>query len=77
MRTLRLGAHLTERRRAAARAIEGAGEFAAAARAFEKRILEEEGVSPESDETMTLFLEELALMGEADELSEESGALFP
>ena len=32
-----------ERRRAAARAIEGAGEFAAAARAFEDRILEEEG----------------------------------
>ena len=64
-----------ERRRAAARAIEGAGEFAAAARAFEERILEEEGVSPESDEAMTLFLEELALMGEADEMSEESGAL--
>ena len=64
-----------ERRRAAARAIEGAGEFAAAARAFEDRILEEEEASPESDEAKTLFLEELALMGEADELSEESGAL--
>ncbi len=69
------GSASVERRRAAARAIEGAGEFAAAARAFEERILEEEGVSPESDEAMTLFLEELALMGEADEMSEESGAL--
>ena len=69
------GSASVERRRAAARAIEGAGEFAAAARAFEERILEEEGVSPESDEAKTLFLEELALMGEADELSEESGAL--
>ena len=64
-----------ERRRAAARAIEGAGEFVAAARAFEERILEEEEASPEADEAKTLFLEELALMGEADELSEESGAL--
>ena len=69
------GSASVERRRAAARAIEGAGEFAAAARAFEERILEEEGVSRESDEAKTLFLEELALMGEADELSEESGAL--
>ena len=69
------GSASVERRRAAARAIEGAGEFAAAARAFEERILEEEGVSPEPNEAMTLFLEELALMGEADELSEESGAL--
>ena len=64
-----------ERRRAAARAMEGADEFVAAARAFEERIQEEEGVHPESDEAKTLFLEELALMGEADELSEESGAL--
>ncbi|MCY3822560.1 MAG: UvrD-helicase domain-containing protein [Nitrospinae bacterium] len=64
-----------ERRRAAARAMEGADEFAEAARAFEERVSKEEGVSPESDEAKTLFLEELALMGEADELSEESGAL--
>jgi len=64
-----------ERRRAAARAMEGASEFVAAARAFEERIQEEEGVSPESDESKVLFLEELALMGEADEMSGESGAL--
>ncbi len=64
-----------ERRRAAARALEGAKEFAEAARAFEKRITEEEGLSPESDEARSLFLEELALMGEADEMSGESGAL--
>lgn len=64
-----------ERRRAAARAMEGADEFVAAARAFEERILEEEGSHPESDEAKTLFLEELALMGEADEMSGESGAL--
>ncbi len=64
-----------ERRRAAARAMEGAEEFVAAARAFEERIQEEEGVHPESDEAKTLFLEELALMGEADEMSGESGAL--
>ncbi|MYA97902.1 MAG: AAA family ATPase [Nitrospinae bacterium] len=69
------GSASVERRRAAARAIEGAQEFVAAARAFEERIQEEEGVSPESDEAKTLFLEELALMGEADELSGESGAL--
>ena len=55
--------------------MEGAQEFAQAARAFEKRIQEEEGVHPESDEAKTLFLEELALMGEADEMSGESGAL--
>ena len=55
--------------------MEGAAEFAEAARAFEKRIQEEEGVNPESDEAKTLFLEELALMGEADEMSGESGAL--
>ena len=64
-----------ERRRAAARAMEGAKEFIAAARAFEKRIQEEEGLPPESDEAKSLFLEELALMGEADEMSGESGAL--
>ncbi|MCY4384142.1 MAG: UvrD-helicase domain-containing protein [Nitrospinae bacterium] len=64
-----------ERRRAAARAMEGASEFVAAARAFEERIQEEEGVSPESDEAKVLFLEELALMGESDEMSGESGAL--
>ncbi len=64
-----------ERRRAAARAMEGASEFVAAARAFEGRIQEEEGVSPESDEAKVLFLEELALMGESDEMSGESGAL--
>ena len=69
------GSASAERRRAAARAMEGAQEFVAAARAFEERIQEEEGVSPESDEAKTLFLEELALMGEADELSGESGAL--
>jgi len=69
------GSASAERRRAAARAMEGAKEFIAAARAFEARIIEEEGVSPESDEARTLFLEELALMGEADELSGESGAL--
>ncbi len=69
------GSASAERRRAAARALEGAGEFVAAARAFEERVLEEEGVSPEVDEAKTLFLEELALMGEADELSGESGAL--
>ena len=64
-----------ERRRAAARAMEGAEEFVAAARAFEDRIREEEGLSPESDEAKSLFLEELALMGEADEMSGEGGAL--
>ncbi len=64
-----------ERRRAAARAMEGASEFVAAARAFEERFQEEEGVSPESDEAKILFLEELALMGESDEMSGESGAL--
>ena len=64
-----------DRRRAAARALEGAREFAAAAAAFEARILEKEGVAPEADEAKILFLEELALMGEADELSGESGAL--
>ena len=32
-------------------------------------------MNPESDEAKTLFLEELALMGEADEMSGESGAL--
>lgn len=64
-----------ERRRAAARAMEGAKEFIAAARAFEERITREEGLSPESDEARSLFLEELALMGEADEMSGESGAL--
>lgn len=69
------GSASADRRRAASRAMEGAGEFVAAARAFEDRVLEEEGVSPESDEAKTLFLEELALMGEADELSEENGAL--
>lgn len=62
-------------RRAAARAIEGTREFAAAAAAFEERILEEEGAAPGSEEANALFLEELALMGEADELSGESGAL--
>lgn len=64
-----------DRRRAAARAMEGADEFVAAARAFEERIQGEAGVHPESDEAKTLFLEELALMGEADELSDESGVL--
>lgn len=64
-----------ERRRAAARAMEGAKEFAAAACAFEDRITREEDLSPESDEARSLFLEELALMGEADEMSGESGAL--
>ena len=69
------GSASADRRRAAARAMEGAEEFAAAARAFEERITKEEGLSPESDEAKTMFLEELALMGEADEMSEESGAL--
>ena len=64
-----------ERRRAAARAMEGAEEFVSAARAFEDRVQEEEGASSESNESKTLFLEELALMGEADEMSDESGAL--
>ncbi len=66
------GSASPDRRRAAARALEGAREFAAA---FEARILEEEGVTPGADEAKILFLEELALMGEADELSGESGAL--
>lgn len=69
------GSASPDRRRAAARALEGAREFAAAAAAFEARVLKEEGVAPETDEAKILFLEELALMGEADELSGESGAL--
>lgn len=64
-----------DRRRAAARAIEGTREFAAAAAAFEERIREEGAAAPESEEAKALFLEELALMGEADEFSAESGAL--
>ena len=69
------GSVSAERRRAAARALEGAGEFAEAARAFEEQVLEKEGVSPESDEAKSMFLAERALMGEADEMSGESGAL--
>lgn len=69
------GSASPERRRAAGRAMEGSGEFVAAARAFEERVAKEEGLSPESDEAKTMFLEELALMGEADEMSDESGAL--
>ncbi len=64
-----------DRRRAAARAMQGADEFVAAARAFEMRLGKEEALSPESEEARTLFLEELALMGEADELSGQNGAL--
>ncbi len=63
-----------ERRRGAARALEGTREFAAAAAAFEERV-REEGVAPDVDKVHTLFLEELALMGEADALEAESGAL--
>ena len=69
------GSASADRRRAAARAMEGAEEFVAAARAFEERMSKEESVAPESEEAKTMFLEELALMGEADEMSEESGAL--
>ena len=69
------GSASAERRRAAARAMEGAKEFIAAAHAFEERIKEEEGVHPESDEAKSMFLAERALMGEADELSEGSGRL--
>ncbi|MBI3025577.1 MAG: UvrD-helicase domain-containing protein [Candidatus Tectomicrobia bacterium] len=64
-----------ERRRAGAQAIEGAAEFVAAAEAFEERAREEEGILPESREASALFLEELALMGEADELEAEGGKL--
>ncbi|MEK6709237.1 MAG: 3'-5' exonuclease, partial [Nitrospinota bacterium] len=64
-----------ERRRAAAQAIEGAAEFVAAAAAFEERVREEEGVPSESREAVALFLEELALMGEADGLESEGGKL--
>ena len=64
-----------ERRRSAVQAVEGAAEFVAAAEAFEERIREEEGILPESREAAALFLEELALMGEADELESEGGKL--
>ena len=64
-----------ERRRAAAQALEGVAEFVAAAEAFEERVREEEGIPPESREAAALFLEELALMGEADELETEGGKL--
>ncbi len=64
-----------ERRRAAERGLEGAREFVNAAVAFEARMRAEGRVASDSPEASTLFLEELALMGEADELSGESGAL--
>ena len=64
-----------ERRRDAGRGLEGAEEFVEAARLFEEQVLKERGVPPESDEAKSMFLEELALMGEASEMSGESGAL--
>ncbi len=63
-----------ERRRAAARALEGVGAFVEAARSFEER-WEEERTSPDVGAATAGFLEELALMGEADEFSEEIGRL--
>ena len=69
------GSASADRRRAAARALEGVQVFVEAARSFEKRILEDKRVHPESDEAKSMFLEERALMGEADEMSGENGAL--
>ncbi len=65
----------SERRRTAARALEGAEEFRRAASAFEERILEEEGIAPDHSDALSRFLESLALMSEADELDLEGGKL--
>ncbi len=64
-----------ERRRAAERGLEGVEEFIAAARAFEERVREEEGMSPEDPGAMTCFLEDLALASESDEMEDEGGKL--
>ncbi|MEE9273777.1 MAG: UvrD-helicase domain-containing protein, partial [bacterium] len=69
------GSASPERRREAERALEGAAEFVAAAEAFEERAREEEGIAPGSPEALGMFLEELALAGEADELDFEGGRL--
>jgi DNA helicase-2/ATP-dependent DNA helicase PcrA len=64
-----------ERRRSAERGLEGTDEFIAAAYAFEERIQEEEGMSPEDGDALTRFLEDLALAAESDEMEEEGGKL--
>ena len=64
-----------ERRRAAARGLEGVAEFVSAALAFEERIREEEGLMPEEPEAMTRFLEDMTLSSEADELDGDEGRL--
>ena len=64
-----------ERRRSAERGLEGAGEFLAAAAAFEERLREEEGIMPEDPEAMTRFLEEMALSNESDKMEDEGGKL--
>lgn len=69
------GSASPERRREAARGLEGAREFVDAAAAFEARLRAEGRAAPDSAEANALFLEELALMGEADEPAGESGAL--
>ena len=64
-----------ERRAAASRGLEGVGEFLAAAKAFEERIREEEGIEPDDPETMIRFMEDMALSSEADEMEDEGGRL--
>ncbi|MDP7505482.1 MAG: UvrD-helicase domain-containing protein [Nitrospinota bacterium] len=64
-----------ERRLAADRGIEGMGEFAATAIAFEERIKEEEGHDGDEPEVMTRFIEEIVLSSEADGMEDEENRL--